>query len=93
MQEDINLDIKKPFKKLRYGFFANRFSSEGYDLSHEVEGQTVNPFENYTINGRVYYDFNDRLSMFTSARFSDQVQNAGFTFNGIYFEGNSKERE
>jgi len=78
---------------LRYGFFANRFSSEGYDLNPEEEGQTVNPFENYTVNGRVYYDFNDKLSLFTSTRFYDQVQDAGFTFNDVLFEGDSKERE
>jgi outer membrane receptor for ferrienterochelin and colicins len=93
VQQDINLDIKQRFKKLRYGFFANRFSSEGYDLNPEAEGQTVNPFENYTVNGRVYYDFNDKLSLFTSTRFYDQVQDAGFTFNDVLFEGDSKERE
>jgi outer membrane receptor for ferrienterochelin and colicins len=93
VQQDINLDIKQRFKKLRYGFFANRFSSEGYDLNPEEEGQTVNPFENYTVNGRVYYDFNDKLSLFTSTRFYDQVQDAGFTFNDVLFEGDSNERE
>lgn len=93
IQQDINFDIKQRFKKLRYGFFANRFSSEGYDLNPDVEGQTVNPFENYTVNGRIYYDFNDKLSMFTSARFYDQVQDAGFTFNDVQFEGDSKESE
>ena len=93
VQQDINLDIKQRFKKLRYGFFANRFSSEGYDLNPEEEGQTVNPFENYTVNGRVYYDFNDKLSLFTSIRFYDQVQDAGFTFNDVLFEGDSNEWE
>lgn len=92
-QQDINFDIKQRFKKLRYGLFANRFSSEGYDLNPDVEGQTVNPFENYTLNGRVYYDFNDKLSLFTSTRFYDQVQDAGFTLNDIQFEGDSKEQE
>ncbi|MGO1586124.1 MAG: TonB-dependent receptor plug domain-containing protein, partial [Mesonia sp.] len=92
-QQDINLDLKQGYKKLRYGFFANRFSSKGYDLNPDVEGQTVNPFENYTVNGRVYYDFNDKLSLFTSGRFYDQVQDAGFTFNDVQFEGDSKQRE
>lgn len=92
-QQDINLDVKQRFKKLRYGFFANRFSSEGYDLDPNVEGQTVNPFENYTVNGRVYVDFNDKFSLFTSARFYDQVQDAGFTLNEVRFEGDSEERE
>lgn len=93
VQQDINLDIKQRFKKLRYGFFANRFSSEGYDLNPEEEGQTVNPFENYTVNGRVCYDFNDKLSLFNSTRFYGQVQDAGFTFNDVLFEGDSNERE
>lgn len=92
-QQDINVDIKQRYKKLRYGFFANRFSSEGYDLNPDVDGQTVNPFENYTVNGRIYYDFNDNLSLFTSARFYDQVQDAGFTLNDVQFEGDSEERE
>jgi len=92
-QQDINLDLKQAFKKFRYGFFANRFSSNGYDLNEDVEGQTVNPFTNYTLNGRLYYDFNDKLSLFTSARFYDQNQDAGFTLDSIQYEGDTKERE
>ncbi|SIR27278.1 TonB-dependent receptor plug domain-containing protein [Maribacter ulvicola] len=92
-QQDINLDLKQGFKKFRYGFFVNRFSSNGYDLNEDVEGQTVNPFTNYTLNGRVYYDFNDKLSLFTSGRFYDQNQDAGFTLNDIQYEGDTKERE
>ncbi|WP_299325461.1 TonB-dependent receptor [uncultured Maribacter sp.] len=92
-QQDINLDLKQAFKKFRYGFFANRFSSNGYDLNEDVEGQTVNPFTNYTLNGRLYYDFNDKLSLFTSARFYDQNQDAGFTLDSIQYTGDTKERE
>lgn len=92
-QQDINLDLKQRFNTFRYGLFANRFSSKGYDLNPDVEGQTVNPFENYTINGRVYYDFTDKLSLFTSGRFYDQKQDAGFRFNDVNFEGDTKERE
>ncbi|MDO6471855.1 TonB-dependent siderophore receptor [Maribacter sp. 1_MG-2023] len=92
-QQDINLDLKQAFKKFRYGFFANRFSSNGYDLNEDVEGQTVNPFTNYTLNGRLYYDFNDKLSLFTSARFYDQNQDAGFTLDSIQYIGDTKERE
>lgn len=76
---------------MQYGFFVYRFSSEGYNLNPKIEGQTVNPFESYTVNGRVYYDINDKLSLFTITRFYDQVQDAGFTFNDALFEGDSKE--
>ncbi|WP_430426481.1 TonB-dependent receptor plug domain-containing protein [Maribacter litoralis] len=92
-QQDMNLDFKQGFEKFRYGFFANRFSSEGYDLNEDVDGQTVNPFTNYTLNGRLYYDFNDKLSLFTSGRFYDQVQDAGFSLDSIQYEGDTKERE
>lgn len=92
-QQDINLDIKQRIKKFRFAFFANRFSSEGYDLNPDVEGQTVNPFENYTLNGRVFYDFNDNLSLFSSMRFYDQTQEAGFTFDDTVFKGDTEEQE
>lgn len=92
-QQDVNIDIKQGFKKLRYGFFANRFSSDGYDLNPDVAGQTVNPFYNYTLNGRLYYDLNDQLSLFSSTRFYNQVQEAGFTASDTSFEGESNEQE
>ncbi|SNR64869.1 outer membrane receptor for ferrienterochelin and colicins [Maribacter sedimenticola] len=92
-QQDINVDIKQGFKKFRYGFFANRFSSNGYDLNKDIAGQTVNPFKNYTSNGRLYYDFNDKLTLFTSARFYKQVQNGGFIQDSIAFQGDTEEQE
>jgi len=92
-QQDINLDVQQRLDKFRYAFFANRFSSKGYDLNPNVEGQTVNPFENYTINGRFYYDFNDKLTLFTSTRFYDQVQDASLFLDEVQFEGDSEEQE
>ncbi|MBG6131803.1 outer membrane receptor for ferrienterochelin and colicins [Aquimarina sp. EL_43] len=92
-QQDINVDIKQRIKKLGYGVFANRFSSEGYDLTPDTAGQTVNPFENYTFNGRLYYDFSDQFSLFLSGRLYTQYQDAGFTTNTTSFEGDSEEQE
>ncbi len=92
-QQDMNVDVSQRFDKLRYAFFANRFSSEGYDLNPDVAGQTVNPFENYTVNGRVFYDFTKDLKLFTSVRFYDQQQEAGFSFNNDTFEGDTEQQE
>ncbi|WP_024768106.1 TonB-dependent receptor plug domain-containing protein [Aquimarina macrocephali] len=92
-QQDINVDIKQRIKKFGYGVFANRFSSEGYDLNPDTAGQTVNPFENYTFNGRLYYDFSDRFSLFLSGRLYTQYQDAGFTANTTSLEGDSEEQE
>ncbi|AXT62674.1 TonB-dependent receptor [Aquimarina sp. AD10] len=93
MQQDINLDLKQRIKGFRYGVFVNRFSSEGYDLNPEVAGQTVNPFENYTVNARVYNDFSKKVSVFASARYYNQNQDASFSLNDTNFEGDSKEEE
>jgi outer membrane receptor for ferrienterochelin and colicins len=92
-QQDINLELKQQVHKFRYGIFANRFSSEGYDLNPEVEGQTVNPFRNYTLNSRLYYDLNNKVSLFTSARYYDQLQEADLNVNDDRFEGNTEEKE
>ncbi|MBF4982997.1 TonB-dependent receptor [Nonlabens mediterrranea] len=92
-QQDINLNLNKKFDKLRVGLFANRFSSNGYDLTPDIDGQTVNPFANYTLNTRVFYDFNDRLSLFTSARYYDQSQDADFYLDDVLYKGDSKEKE
>ena len=91
--QDVQASIKQGFKKLRYALFANRNSSNGYDLTPENEGQTVNPFVNYTVNGRVYYDFSDKLSLFGSARLYDQEQEAGLTVDNVRYEGDTDERE
>ena len=91
--QDVQASIKQGFEKLRYALFANRNSSNGYDLTPENEGQTVNPFVNYTVNGRVYYDFSDKLSLFGSARLYDQEQEAGLTVDNVRYEGDTDERE
>ena len=92
-RQDINLDLKQKLGGFRYGFFANRYSSGGYDLNPESQGNTVNPFENYTFNGRVYYDFGDKLKLFSSARYYLQDQDAGFAVDSVNYTGDGKERE
>ncbi|WP_111684636.1 TonB-dependent receptor plug domain-containing protein [Winogradskyella tangerina] len=92
-QLDANFNIDQKFEKLGYGLFINRFSSEGYDLTPETVGQTVSPFENYTVNGRLYYNFNDNLKLFSSTRYYFQTQENGFESQDDFFEGDSEETE
>ena len=92
-QQDVNVNLKQNLGKWRYGFFANRFSSEGYDLNPETEGQTVNPFANYTLNGRVYVDLNDKLELFSSTRFYTQNIESGFSTDAEIVSGDSEEQE
>ncbi len=55
--------------KLGYSLFVDRLSTDGFDLAPNTEGQTINPFFNYTFNGRVFYDFTDNLQLFASGRY------------------------
>lgn len=92
-QQDINVGLKQKVNKLRYSFFANRFSSEGYDLTPENEEQTVNPFENYTLNARSYFDFTENVTLFTSLRYFHQNQEANLFLEEDTFKGNTEENE
>ncbi len=92
-QQDINLELNQAFDQLRYSVFMNRFSSQGYDLNTQTEGQTVNPFENYTLNARVYYDFSDRLNLSSSARFFNENQDISFSTQDEAFNGDTQQNE
>lgn len=86
---DANIDIDHKVGKLGYSFFANTLHSDGYDLRPDVEGQTVEPFSNYTVNGQVFYDFSEELKLFTSGRYYQQNQEASLLVNDELFEGSS----
>ena len=52
-QHDVNIEVKQNVKEFKYTFFANRLSSSGYVLEPDKNGQTFNPFRNYSFNGKV----------------------------------------
>lgn len=66
----VSIDQRKG--KLGYSLFVDRLSTDGFDLADGDEGQTINPFFNYTFNGRLYYDFSDKLQLFASGRYFTQ---------------------
>ncbi len=90
-QQDVNLSLKQKIKGFGYTLFANRFSSEGYDLNPNIEGQTVDPFENYTVNGQLHYDFSDKLSVFSSSRFYYQAIDSELFSDGLKYKSNDEE--
>ena len=70
--QNTNLTINQKGKKLGYFLFADRLSTDGYDLAPTQEGQTINPFSNYTLNGRLYVDLSDTWDVFASGRYFSQ---------------------
>lgn len=72
--QDINLNLSSQKNKLGFSFFGNFLNSEGYDLNPETEANTVDPFRNYTLNARLFYNFSDKLKLFSSTRYFYQEQ-------------------
>ena len=54
---------------LGYSVFVDRLSTDGFDLTPGSEGQTVNPFFNYTVHGRLFAELSPKLRLFASGRY------------------------
>lgn len=72
---DVNGDVSLIARKLGIYVFANRYHTDGYDLSPQNYGKTVSPFTNYTLNSRISYKFNTKTDLSIAGRFfhEDQV--------------------
>lgn len=60
--------------KLAIQLFANRYSSSGYDLDKSIYGKTVDPFYNYSLSTKVFYDFSSNTQLQSSVRLFTQKQ-------------------
>ncbi len=67
--QNSNISLNQRREKLGYSLFIDRLSTDGYDLASGDDTQTVNPFFNYTLNGRVFYNASEKLQLFTSGRY------------------------
>ncbi len=61
-------------KKTAYQFFANRYSSSGYDLDAVIYGKTADPYSNYSFAGKIVYDINKSTQLQTAVRMFTQKQ-------------------
>ncbi|TAI48130.1 TonB-dependent receptor plug domain-containing protein [Flagellimonas allohymeniacidonis] len=67
--QNTTVSLSQRKNTLGYSLFVDRLSTDGYDLALGDEGQTINPFYNYTLNGRVFFDASDKLRFFASGRY------------------------
>jgi outer membrane receptor for ferrienterochelin and colicins len=70
---DLNANGALVFKNFNIDLFANRYSTDGYDLSTQNYGKTVSPFFNYTLGAKINYqlgktDFNIGFRYFSEAQ-------------------------
>ncbi len=63
------LSLNQRKGKLGYSFFTDHLSTNGYDLAPHQEGQTVNPYYNYTFNGRLFFEASREWEVFASGRY------------------------
>jgi outer membrane receptor for ferrienterochelin and colicins len=75
---DLNATAGWVGTKWRASVFANRYSTDGYDLSPQNYGKTVSPFRNYTVGSRVNYKFNNRTTLSIGGRFFQEKQDYNF---------------
>lgn len=77
---DLSGDVSTAGEKFGVYAFANRYSTDGYDLSPETPGATVSPFSSYTFNSKLTAKISAKTDFilfgryFTeSQRFQDEV--------------------
>lgn len=54
--------------------FGNHYRTDGYDFAPDVEGQTVSPFSNSTLQTRMSYDLSERTKITLSGRYFYEKQ-------------------
>ncbi len=91
--QDSNLNFSQVIKKLNYSLFTNRLSSDGYDLFPNTTGQTVEPYENYTLQANTRFNPNEKLSIQSSGRYFHQDQEVSFDNSDQMITGNNKINE
>ncbi len=75
---DLTGDLNLTKDKFGIYVFANRYSTDGYDLSPQNFGKTVSPFSNYTLNSKLTYKFSPKTDLSISGRYFDEKQHFNF---------------
>lgn len=70
--QNTSLNLGQKAGPFSYGVFLDRLSTDGFDLAPGQEGQTVNPFVNYTLNGRVRWQAGEKLNLLATGRYFSQ---------------------
>lgn len=57
-----------------FEIFANRYSSDGYDLDKNIYGKTIDPYTDYSFSGKMISEWNDKNKLTLSGRFFTEKQ-------------------
>ncbi len=72
-------------KNLGVSIFANRYSTDGYDLSPDNYGKTVSPFRNITLGSKFNYRLSNKTDFSLGGRYFNENQDFNFDVlsNGV----------
>ena len=76
---DISGNIAFHKQKVGFSLFGNRFSSGGYSLTPDVIGQTVSPFQNFTLQPKLTINFTEKTKLSISSRLFTENQDNTFS--------------
>jgi outer membrane receptor for ferrienterochelin and colicins len=83
---DLNGSGSLIYKNLGIYLFANRYGTDGYDLSPQNYGKTVSPFRNVTLGSRITYKLGTKTDLNIGGRYFDEKQDYSFD---VLTNGNS----
>ena len=94
---DLGTGLSYQRGKIGISLYANRYHTDGYDLSPETAGETVSPFTNYTFQSRVTYSHSDKTKMSVSGRYFDESQSSvtdvGTVSEPVLLDGRGKVKD
>ncbi|MCR4031001.1 MULTISPECIES: TonB-dependent receptor plug domain-containing protein [Flavobacterium] len=90
---DANTNLLWKKKKFSANVFANFYATEGYDLNKDTPLKNVEPFYNFTVQPKIYYDFSENLKLIVSNRFYNMKMDNKAIIDSQNYSGDAKENE
>ncbi|KRB57369.1 TonB-dependent siderophore receptor [Flavobacterium sp. Root186] len=90
---DTNANLLWKKKKFSANLFANFYLSDGYDLDKSTPLKNIEPFYNFTIQPKLFYDFSENLKLIVSNRFYNQKMDNVAIIDSENYKGDAKENE
>lgn len=90
---DVSVGVDYDKNKIGFEIFGNYFRSDGYNLSQNSFLNTVEPFQNFTIQPKVKILFNDKMNLTLSSRYYQQNQDYKAQISNENFGGESLIKE
>ncbi|ELR69093.1 TonB-dependent receptor [Fulvivirga imtechensis AK7] len=75
---DLALEGQYKSEKSGLYLFGNRYSTNGYDLSKDVFGQTVDPFSSHTLGSTFDYNFSSKTNFSINGKYFTETQQSKF---------------